>query len=69
MSLITRKAKEYLSMTAQLKSQNLPKLSLRDFLSLRHPNHFVFADANDKNVIITYRFRNPCGAINKINEN
>ena len=38
-------------------SQNLPKGSLRDFLSLRHPNHFVLAGANDRNVIIiTYRF-------------
>ena len=35
-------------------SQNLPKRSLRDFLSLRHPNHF--AGANNRNVIITYRF-------------
>ena len=33
-------------------SQNLPKGSLRDFLSLRHPNHFVLAGANDRNVII-----------------
>ena len=37
-------------------SQNLPKRSLRDFLSLRHPNHFVLAGANKRNVIITYRF-------------
>ena len=37
-------------------SQNLPKRSLGDVLSLRHPNHFVFAGANNKNVIITYRF-------------
>ena len=37
-------------------SQNLPKRSLRDFLSLRHPNHFVLAGANNRNVIITYRF-------------
>ena len=44
-------AKEYPRM-----SQNLPKRSLRDFLSLRHPNHFVLAGANNRNVIITYRF-------------
>ena len=37
-------------------SQNLPKRSLRDFLSLRHPNHFVLVGANNRNVIITYRF-------------
>ena len=36
--------------------ENLPKLSLRDFLSLRHPNHFVLAGANNRNVIITHRF-------------
>ena len=35
-------------------SQNLPKQSLRDFLSLHHPNHFVLAGANNRNVIITY---------------
>ena len=37
-------------------SQNLPKRSLGDVLSLRHPNHFVFAGANNRNVIITYQF-------------
>ena len=37
-------------------SQNLPKRSLRDFLCLRHPNHLVLAGANNRNVIITYRF-------------
>ena len=37
-------------------SQNLPEQSLWDFLSLRHPNHFVLASANNRNVIITYRF-------------
>ena len=36
-------------------SQNLPERSLRDFLSLRHPNHFVLAGANNRNVILTYR--------------
>ena len=35
-------------------SQNLPKRSLRDFPYLRHPNHFVLAGANSRNVIITY---------------
>ena len=50
MSQITRNAKEYRSMTGQLMSQNLPKRSLQDF---RHPNHF---GANNRNVIITYRF-------------
>ena len=56
MSLITRNAKDYRSMTAQQMPQNQAKLSLRDFLSLRHPNHFVLAGANNRNVIITYRF-------------
>ena len=37
-------------------SQNLPKRSLGDVLSLRHPNHFVLAGANNRKVIITYRF-------------
>ena len=37
-------------------SQNLPKQSLQDFLSLHHPNHFVLVGANNKNVIITYWF-------------
>ena len=37
-------------------SQNLPERSLQDFLSLRHPNHFVLVGANNRNVIITYRF-------------
>ena len=36
-------------------SQNLPKRSFRDFLSLRHPKHLVLAGANNGNVIITYR--------------
>ena len=37
-------------------SQNLPKRSLGDVLSLRHPNHFVLAGTNNRNIIITYRF-------------
>ena len=37
-------------------SQNLPKRSPRDLLSLRHPNHFVLAGENNRNVIITYQF-------------
>ena len=37
-------------------SQNLPERSLQDSLSLRHPNHFVLAGANNRNVIINYRF-------------
>ena len=37
-------------------SQNLPERSLWDFLSLRHPNHFVLPGANNRNVIITHRF-------------
>ena len=37
-------------------SQNLPKRSLGDILSLRHPSDFVLAGANNRNVIITYRF-------------
>ena len=46
-----RNAKEYRSMTAQKMSQNRPERSRRDFMSLRHPNHFVLAGAS-----ITYRF-------------
>ena len=44
-------------MTAQFMSQNLPIVSgpLGIFV-LRHPNHFVLASANNRNVIITYRF-------------
>ena len=58
MSLITRNATEYRSMTAQLMSQNLPIVSgpFGIFCVLRHPNHFVLAGANNRNVIITYRF-------------
>ena len=58
MSLITRNAKEYQSVTAQLMSQNLPivSCSFGIFCVLRHPNHFVLAGANNRNVIITYRF-------------
>ena len=39
-------------------SQNLPKRkrSLGDVLSLLNPNHFALAGANNRNVIITYRF-------------
>ena len=59
MSLITHNAKEYQSMAAQLMSKNLSKRSPRDFLSLRHPNHLVLAGANNRNVIITYRFHAP----------
>ena len=39
-----------------LDSRQLPRLcrnSLWDFLDLRHPNHFVLAGANNRNVIIT----------------
>ena len=32
------------------------KLFLRGFCVLRHPNHFVLAGANNRNVTITYRF-------------
>ena len=58
MSLITRNTKDYRSMTAQLMSQNLPIISgpFGIFCVLRHPNHFVFAGANNRDVIITYRF-------------
>ena len=57
MSLITRNAEEYRSMTAQLMSQNLPIVSgpFGIFCVLRHPNHFVLAGANNRNVIIDYR--------------
>ena len=55
MSLIT---KEYRSVTAQLTSQNLTIVSccFGIFCVLRDPNHFVLAGANNRNVIITYRF-------------
>ena len=45
-------------MTAQLMSQNLPivSCSFGIFCVLRQPNHFVLAGANNRNVIITYRF-------------
>ena len=58
MSLITLNTKEYRSVTAQLMSQNLPivSCSFGIFCVLRHPNHFVLAGANNRNVIITYRF-------------
>ena len=58
MLLTTRNAKEYRSITAQLLSQNLPIVSgpFGIFCALRHPNHFVLAVANNRNVIITYRF-------------
>ena len=50
-----RNAKEYRSMTAQ----SCHKIYLSGpfgILSLRHPNHFVLAGANNRNIIITYRF-------------
>ena len=58
MSLITRNAKEYRSMIAQLMPQNLLIVSgpFGIFCVLRHPNHFVLAGANNRNVIIAYRF-------------
>ena len=39
-------------------SQNLPivSCSFGIFCVLRHPNHFVLVGANNRNVIITYRF-------------
>ena len=45
-------------MTAQLMSQNLPivRCSYGIFCVSCHPNHFVLAGANNRNVIITYRF-------------
>ena len=44
-------------MTAQYMSQNLPivSCSFGIFCVLHHPNHFVLAGANNRNVIITYR--------------
>ena len=58
MSLMTRNAKEYRSVAAQLMSQNLPIVSCSFGILrvLRHPDHFVLAGANNRNVIITYRF-------------
>ena len=58
MSLITRNAEEYRSMTAQLMSQNVPIVSSPSgiFCVLRHPNHFVLAGSNNRNVIMTYPF-------------
>ena len=38
------------------------KYQHRYFLSLRHPNHFVLAGANNSKVIITYRFLVPIQA-------
>ena len=37
-------------------SQNQPKRTLRAFSVLRHPNHFLLAGVNNRNVIITQRF-------------
>ena len=58
MAVITRNAEEYRSMTAQLMSQNLPIVRgpFGIFCVLRYPNHFVLAGANNRNVIVTYRF-------------
>ena len=57
MSLIARNPKEYRSMTAQFMSENLPIVSGPfGIFVLRHPNHFVLAGVNNRNVIITYRF-------------
>ena len=57
MSLIARNPKEYRSMTAQFMSQNLPIVSGPfGIFVLRHPNHFVLAGVNNRNVIITYQF-------------
>ena len=56
MSLITVFIIAHIRCHAQLMSQNLPKRSLEDNLSLHHPKHFVLAGTNNKNVIITYRF-------------
>ena len=55
MSLITRnpKVSKY---DCTINVTNLPERSFGDVLSLRHPNHFVLASANNRNVIITYRF-------------
>ena len=65
MSQITRNAKEYRSMTAQLMSQNLPivSCSFGIFCVLRHSNHFVLAGANNRNVIILPIPRGPCSSI------
>ena len=54
MSPITRKVKEYRRTTAQLMSRTKSTYCKRSLL--RHPNHFVLAGANNRNVIITYRF-------------
>ena len=45
-------------MIAQLMPQNLLIVSgpVGIFCVLRHPNHFVLAGANNRNVIIAYRF-------------
>ena len=58
MSLITRNAKKNRSITALLMSPYLPIVSglFGTFCVLRHPNHFVLAGGNNRNVIITYRF-------------
>ena len=58
MTLMTRDAKEYRSTTAKLMSQNLPNVSgpFGILCVLHHPNHFVLAGENNRNVIITYQF-------------
>ena len=58
MSLITSNAKKNRSITALLMSPYLPIVSglFGIFCVLRHPNHFVLAGGNNRNVIITYRF-------------
>ena len=43
-------------MTVQKLSQKLPQWFHRNFLSLRHLNHFILAGANNRNVVITYQF-------------
>ena len=55
MSLITRNAKAFRSMTVQYMSQNLPKRSLRDFPFYVNLTTFYLQGAIN-NVIITQRF-------------
>ena len=61
MSLITRNSRvsKYdctINVTKSTYCNSCCKRSLLDFLSLRHPNHLVLAVANNRNVIISYRF-------------
>ena len=52
----TRNAKEYRSINVHQMSKTLPKRSLRDFLSLRHPNHLILATDSSRPLFKQSRF-------------